>query len=122
MARFSIKDRIRSFKYALRGILFMMSGEHNFYIHMAAALLVIVAGFWLQVSRTDWLWLVLAMGLVLSAETFNSAIEKLVDLKEPDQRPEAGKVKDMAAGAVLLAAITAAIIGVLIFWPYLQAL
>ena len=122
MARFSIKDRIRSFKYALRGILFMMSGEHNFYIHMAAALLVIVAGIWLQVSRVDWLWLVLAMGLVLSAETFNSAIEKLVDLKEPDQRPEAGKVKDMAAGAVLLAAITAAIIGVLIFWPYLQAL
>ncbi len=122
MARFSIKDRIRSFKYALRGILFMMSGEHNFYIHMAAALLVIVAGFWLQVSRTDWLWLVLAIGLVMSAETFNSAIEKLVDLKEPDQRPEAGKVKDMAAGAVLLAAITAAIIGVLIFWPYLQAL
>ena len=122
MAPFSIKARLRSFVYAFRGILSMVREEHNFRIHGVAMLVVIAAGFWLQVSRADWLWLVLAIGLVLAAETFNSALERLVDLRQPEQDPNAGKIKDLAAGAVLLSAITAAIIGVLVFWPYIEKL
>ena len=122
MPRFSIRARIQSFKYAFRGIWLMVKGEHNFYIHITAAAAVINAGFWFEVSRADWLWLVLAIGMVMTAEGFNSAIEKLVDLKQPEQDPKAGKIKDLAAGSVLLAAITAAIIGGLVFWPYIQSL
>ena len=120
MPRFSVKARIRSFKFAIQGIITMMKEEHNFYIHMVAAAVVIAAGFWFEVSRSEWLWLVFAIGLVFSAETFNSAIEKLVDLKQPEHDPLAGKIKNLAAGAVLLAAITAVVIGVIIFWPYLE--
>lgn len=120
MPRFSIKARIRSFKFAFKGIYTVLKEEHNFYIHISAAMIVITAGFWLKVNRADWLWLVFAIGLVFTAEIFNSAIERLVDLKQPEQDPLAGKIKDLAAGAVLIAAITAAIIGVLVFWPYLD--
>jgi len=122
MPHFSIKARLKSFVYAFRGLLVALKEEHNFRIHLVAAVLVIIAGFWLQISRTDWLWLTLAIGLVLVAEIFNTAIERLVDLKQPEQDPKAGKTKDLAAGAVLLAAITSAIIGGLVFWPYIQAL
>lgn len=117
---FSILARIKSFKYAFQGIWSLIKEEHNFRIHLVATALVTALGFYFQVSRAEWLWLVFAIGLVLSAEAFNSAIERLVDLQEPEQNPKAGKIKDMAAGAVLLSAIAAAIIGVLIFWPYFR--
>lgn len=122
MPRFSVKARLKSFVYAFRGLLVALKEEHNFRIHLVAAVTVVVTGIWLQVSRTDWLWLTLAIGLVLVAEVFNTAIERLVDLKQPEQDPKAGKIKDLAAGTVLLAAITATIIGGLVFWPYLRAL
>lgn len=119
---FSIKERIHSFQYAFRGIWFLIRDEHNFRIHLAAAIIVIFLGFYLQVSAADWRWLVLCIGLVLTAEGFNSALEKLVDLKQPNHDLKAGKIKDLAAGAVLLIAFTALIIGILIFWPYIRGL
>lgn len=118
---FSIKARIRSFRYALKGLRVMLS-EHNFLIHLAAVVVVTGLGFYLRVSASDWRWLILAMGLVLAAEIFNTAIERLVDLKQPEHDPKAGKIKDLAAGAVLVTALTAAAIGLLIFWPYIQSL
>lgn len=116
---FSIRERLKSFVYAAKGIAHLCKTEHNFRIHLAATVLVIGLGAWFGLSRTEWLWLVLAIGFVLVAEAFNSAIERLVDLKQPDHDPKAGLIKDLAAGAVLLAAITAAFIGGIIFWPYL---
>ncbi len=119
---FSIKERLRSFRYAFRGIWFLIREEHNFRIHLAATVVVVFLGLYFDVSDRDWLWLVLCIGMVLTAEGFNSTIEKLVDLKQPDHDPKAGRIKDLAAGAVLLIAFTSLIIGIIIFWPHFQDL
>ncbi len=118
MGGFNLRDRILSFKYALKGIRAALWAEHNFRIHSVATLVVIALGLYFKVSHQDWLWLILAIALVLITEMINTAIERLVDLVEPNHHPIAGKVKDIAAGAVLIAAITSVIIGVTIFWPY----
>lgn len=119
---FSIKERLRSFRYAFRGIWFLIREEHNFRIHLAATVVVVFLGLYFDVSDRDWLWLVLCIGMVLTAEGFNSTIEKLVDLKQPDHDPKAGRIKDLAAGAVLLLAFTSLTIGIIIFWPHFQDL
>ncbi len=119
---FSIKERLRSFRYAFRGIWFLIREEHNFRIHLAATVVVVFLGLYFDVSDRDWLWLVLCIGMVLTAEGFNSTIEKLVDLKQPDHDPKAGRIKDLAAGAVLLLAFISLIIGIIIFWPHFQDL
>jgi diacylglycerol kinase (ATP) len=109
---------LTSFKYAFAGITKVFISEFNFRFHSFAAIAVIIAGFVLDITRTEWLFIVLAIGIVLVTEAINSAIEKLVDLVSPQQQPLAGWVKDVAAGAVLIAAITAAVIGALVFVPY----
>ncbi len=118
-SKFCIKDRLRSFMYAFRGWHFMLHKQYNFYIHLSLAVLAILMGFLLDLSRAEWLWIVLAIGLVLAAEIFNTAIEKLTDLIHADKHPKAGQVKDLAAGAVLVLAITALLIGLIIFVPRL---
>ena len=114
---FSLKSRFKSFGYAFNGIVKTVKNEHNFWIHLVVMLMVIAFGFMFQVSVTEWVFLVFSIGFVLAAEIFNSAIEVLVDLVSPEQNPKAGLAKDIAAGAVLISAITAAIIGLLIFTP-----
>ena len=114
---FSIKARIKSFRFAIDGLKHIILNEHNFRIHLFAALVVIALGFYLEVTITDWLWLIAAIGFVLVTEIINSAIENLVDLVSPEKQKTAGLIKDMAAAAVLIASITAAIIGVLTFYP-----
>ncbi len=118
---FSFRQRLHSFRYAFRGILFMVKTQHNFWIHLTIAVLVIIAGFLFSISLTEWALVVFAIGLVLSAEAFNSAIEQLTDLASPNIHPKAGRVKDLAAGAVLLTAMAAALIGLLIFVPKIIA-
>ncbi|OEK01501.1 hypothetical protein BFP97_08190 [Roseivirga sp. 4D4] len=118
MSGFNIRDRIKSFGHAIRGIRITIWAEHNFRIHLVAALIVIALATYFEVSTSDWLWLVLSISLVFITEMINTAIERLVDMVEPDQNPLAGKIKDIAAGAVLLSAITSVVIGVLVFWPY----
>ena len=120
--KFSWRKRLRSFVYAWRGIRFMAATQHNFWIHLALSILVIIAGFVFDISLTEWCLIIFAMGLVLMAETFNSALEQLTDLVHPDRDPRAGRIKDLAAGAVLLAAIASALIGLLIFAPKIFAL
>jgi len=112
-----MRNRLRSFGFAFRGIFSAFKSGHNLWIQSVVGLLVILAGMWLEVSRTEWLILIICIGLVLSAEVVNTAIEKLVDLVSPDYNKKAGQVKDLAAGAVLLLSITAAVIGLLIFIP-----
>lgn len=103
--------------FAFRGIYLLFKGEANAWIHLAAAVGVVIAGIVYHITNTEWLFITFAIGCVFSAELFNSAIETLVDKVSPEQHPVAGKVKDLAAGAVLLAAITAAVIGLIIFLP-----
>jgi len=113
---------LSSFKYAFNGIGYLLQTERNARIHFIAALCVIVAGYWFELSPAEWLFLFFSIGLVISAELFNTSIEKLTDLAEPERNPLAGKVKDLAAGGVLVAALTAAVTGLIIFIPHIITL
>lgn len=95
----------------------MIRTQHNAWIHLAAALLVIFAGFYFSISEIEWIAVTLAIGFVFSAEAFNTSIEWLVDKISPEYDPVAGKIKDVAAGAVLIAAIAAAVTGIIVFYP-----
>jgi len=117
--RFSLAARLASFRHAIRGLGFLLRDQHNARIHLAASLGVVALGLVLGVSRADWGLLVLAMALVWLAEGLNSALEHLADALHPDQHPLVGKAKDVAAGAVLVVALAAAIVGLLVFLPYL---
>lgn len=119
---FSPQKRARSFVYAFKGIFYMMRTQHNFWIQMVIGILTIVLGFVLKISLMEWCLVILSIGMVLGAETFNSAVEALTDLVHPDHDPKAGLVKDLAAGAVLITAIVAAAVGLMIFIPKIIAL
>lgn len=119
MERFSIKKRMKSFTYAGKGIKNLICKEHNAWIHLTVAVLVILVGFYFDIQRGEWIAVIGCIGAVMAAEAFNTAIERLVNLVSPEWHPIAGEVKDIAAGAVLICAITAAIIGLIIFIPYI---
>jgi diacylglycerol kinase len=108
---------LKGFHYAAKGIWKVARTERNFKIHLTIVLLVAVAGFMFSVSATEWMMIVLVTGLVLSAEMFNTAIESLVDRVSPEYEKTAGQIKDIAAGAVLITAVAAAVVGVIIFGP-----
>lgn len=113
-----LRKRIKSFGYAFKGIASLLKREHNAWIHCIAIIVVTLAGLHFGITRTEWCIVCLCFSMVLAAEGFNTAIERLVDLVSPDFHPVAGDVKDVAAGAVLICAIAAAIIGMIIFIPY----
>ena len=113
------KRLINSFKYAFEGILQAYVGEQNLKIHTVIAILVIIFGFILKISYTEWLICLVLIGLVLMAEFFNTSIEYLVDLVSPDIHPLAKATKDTASAGVLMIAIISAIIGLTIFVPKL---
>ncbi len=117
--QYDFKKQLRSFGYAWKGIRCCVGKEQNLSFHLIVTVLTIIAGFLLDITRTDWMIVILCIGVVIAAELFNTAIEKLVDLVSPERHPIAGQVKDIAAGAVLLCAATAAIIGLIVFIPYL---
>ncbi len=114
---FSLKKRVKGFGYAFRGVYFLAKSQHNAWIHLIIAFLVIFVGVFLEVSITEWSFLIFAIGFVISAEAFNTAIEELTNLVSPEHNKKAGIVKDVAAGAVLITAIIAALIGIIIFLP-----
>ena len=109
--------RLRSVKFAVRGIATMLKTQHNAWLHAAATAVVISTGVLLKLSFGEWCWIVLAITSVWTAEALNTAFEFLTDVASPNFHPIAGQAKDVAAGAVLLAAIGAVIIGALVFWP-----
>lgn len=112
---------LTSFVFAWRGIRLAIAEENNMRIHVIAAVLVSVLGFSFQISLTDWSILCVVIGTVWTAEIFNSAFERLVDIVSPDFNEKAGKIKDMAAGGVLVTAIVAVLVGILIFSKYVLA-
>jgi len=112
-----MRKRILSFKYAFKGIWIVATSEINFQIHLIAVVVALLLGIYLQIEIGEWLVILLCFAIVLAAEAFNSAIEKLVDFVSPNIHPQAGKIKDIAAGGVLITAIIAAIIGAIIFIP-----
>jgi diacylglycerol kinase (ATP) len=116
---FTPASRWRSMTLAARGVVVVLRTQHNAWLHAVATTLVIVAGLVAGLSRLEWCAIVLAMMAVWTAEALNTALEILVDLVSPSLHPLAGRAKDVAAGAVLISACGAAIVGVLVFAPHL---
>jgi len=110
---------LRSFGYAFSGIAYLLRSQRNARIHAAITLVVVGLGIWLRLTGPQWAVLVLAMGLVWTAETVNTALENLVDLASPQVDPAAKSIKDLAAAAVLMAALAAAAVGVMVLGPAL---
>ena len=117
--KFSFPGRIKSFGNAFRGIFFAFKTQHNIWIHSLAIVVVVIAGFIFKLDVMEWGLVVLAIGLVLAAEMINTAMEWLIDLVSPDYSEKAGLIKDVAAGAVLIAAVISVIIGSIVFLPKL---
>lgn len=110
-----LKARVRSLGYAFQGFKVFFTMEVHARVHTVAGCVAILFGFLFDVSKQEWLWLFSAIALVLSAEIFNSSIEVLVDMVSPEKTEAAGKAKDMAAAAVVIAAIYASLVGMWVF-------
>ncbi len=117
--KFSLADRLRSFRYAYNGIKGLIADEHNFRIHLAALLLIIAAGILVGITTSDWLAIIFVSALVLVSESFNSSIESISDAVNPDLDERLRKAKDIAAAAVLISALAAIITGLMVFIPHL---
>ncbi len=114
------KFGILSFKYAFNGIYAALKQEPNLKIHFLIALSVVGLSFFLNISPTDWVIIILVIGFVIAVELTNTAIEKIVDVFTDKEHPGAKYAKDISAGAVLVTAITASIIGLFVFLPYVR--
>lgn len=112
-----MKKLIRSFKYAIEGIYIGIKQERNMKIHIFIMILVIILGIMLRISKIQWIICIILFGNVISLELINTAIENAVDLITKENNPKAKIAKDTAAGAVLIMAISSAIIGLAIFIP-----
>ena len=114
-----MKAFLKSFTYALNGIVVSFRDQRNLKVQALIALVIIGAGFYFSITATEWCMIILSIGLVMGMEMINTAIENLVDLVTQEQKPLAGKVKDVAAGAVLFASLMAVVTGIIIFLKYL---
>jgi diacylglycerol kinase (ATP) len=117
-----MKKLIRSFGYAFKGVAYATTSQLNFRIHLVATALALLLGYFLHIAVGEWQWLMLCITIVLVTEIFNTMIETLVDLVSPGYNEKAGRIKDMAAGAVVIAAAFAFITGIIIFLPKLLLL
>ena len=115
--KFSVRGRLKSFYYAGAGLKQFFRQEHNARIHLAAAIVVSVLAWWLKVSYMEAAALVVVIGLVWVTEILNTCLEKAMDFITREKHPEIKIIKDLAAGAVLIATITAVIVGLFIFIP-----
>jgi diacylglycerol kinase (ATP) len=117
--KFSIVKRAESFTHAGRGIYIFLRSTHNAWVHIVAFVVVVIAGIYFNISHSDWINLIIVSGLVFITEAINTAIEIDIDLTSPNFHPYAKDTKDVAAGAVLISAIVAIVVGILIFAPYI---
>jgi len=120
--RFSIIKRIKSFGFAFNGLKILIIEEHNSRIHLVAAILIVIAGFYFQISILEWLAIILAIGFVISIEIINSAIENISEFISPEKNNSIKKIKDLSAAGVLISALTALAIGLIIFIPKVSVL
>src|SRR5689334_14929753 len=118
---FSIRSRLKSFRFAFEGLNSFFSTQHNFIIHLIMTLIAFTAAVLYNVTKVEAIAIALAIGFVWVAELFNTAVEKLADLISTDHRPEIKFIKDVSAAAVLLSAAAAFITGAIIFLPKLVA-
>lgn len=112
-----LKGRVKSLKYALRGAWLLITTEHSIMVQVSIGILVSILGFFMNLSSFEWMIQLLAIGMVLVAESLNTGIEKLCDFIHPDYHKRIGFIKDISAGAATFAAIIAIIIGLIIYLP-----
>lgn len=122
MKKFKLSERLVSFKYAFAGFRNVIKNEHNARIHLIAAIIAVIFGLLLDITPIEWALVFLAIAIVFITEILNTAIEKLADFVEPKWNKKIGEIKDYGAAAVLSAAITAFLIGSIIFVPKIIAL
>jgi len=116
-----VQGRIKSFKYAFIGAYKLITTEHSIMVQLSIGVLVSVLGYIFDISKTEWILQTLAIGIVLAIEGLNTAVEKIADFIHPNHHEKIGFIKDIAAGAVTFAAISAIIIGLIIYIPYFRA-
>jgi diacylglycerol kinase (ATP) len=112
-----LSGRLKSVTFAVKGALKLIATEHSIMVQFSLAILMTIAGFCFNITKTEWLFQILSIGLVMSIEGLNTAVEKVADFIHPDYHERIGFIKDISAGAVLFAAVTAIIIGLIIYTP-----
>ena len=115
-----MRDFLKSFIYAIHGLWSGIADQRNLKFQLGVAVIVVGAGFYLSITAIEWCIILLCIGMVIGLELVNTALENLVDLVTLERKPLAGKIKDIAAGAVLIVSILSVIIGVIIFRKYLM--
>ena len=120
--KFSIKKRIKSFSYAFAGLRVLFREEHNSWIHATAAICVIIAGFLFRIAPYEWIAIAIVIGMVLSSEILNSSLERTADFIKAERDDRKRDIKDLGAAAVLVSAISAAIVGLIVFLPKIISL
>ena len=112
-----LTGRFKSMGFAFKGAIKLITTEHSVMVQSCLAVVMIIAGFYFEISHDEWLIQTLAIGLVLGIEGLNTAVEKIADFIHPNYSQRIGFIKDIAAGSVFFAAITAIIIGLIIYVP-----
>lgn len=112
-----LSGRLKSISFAVRGAVKLITTEHSVMVQFFIAILMTIVGFCFQITATEWLFQTLSIGLVMSIEGLNTAVEKIADFIHPEYHSKIGFIKDIAAGAVFIAAITAIVIGLIIYVP-----
>lgn len=112
-----LEKKLHNVRYALQGLRIAWKEEFSFKVQIAAAIIVLIVGWFFEISKTEWLIVITMIGLVLTAEAFNTALEELCDKFHADPDPHIAKIKDLSAAAVLLASTAALVVGILIFTP-----
>ncbi|MFC5045017.1 diacylglycerol kinase [Aquimarina hainanensis] len=114
-----IQGRLRGTKYAVKGALLLLKTEPSIQVQAGIGVVMTIAGFYFEITATEWILQTFAIGLIMSIEGLNTAAEAIADFVHPDYHDKIGFIKDVAAGAVFIAAVTAVIIGGIIYLPYL---
>ena len=117
-----VTGRLKSMVFALKGAFKLITTEHSVMVQSSIGVLITIAGFYFHISKEEWMFQILALGLVLCVEGLNTAVEKVSDFVHPEFHEKIGFIKDIAAGAVFFAAMTAIAIGCIIYIPKIQLL
>lgn len=117
-----VKGRMKSMVYSIKGAYLLVTSEHSIMVQFFIGVAVTIAGFYFEISSTEWMFQILAIGLVLAIEGANTAIEKIADFIHPDYHEKIGFIKDVASGAVFYAALAALAVGIIIYYPKVMLL
>jgi diacylglycerol kinase len=118
---FSFRDRVKSFEYAWNGLKILGKEEHNAWIHLAGLIGAVLFSFYFRLTPLEWVAILLTIGNVFAFELINTSIENVADFISPDRHDQIKKIKDLSAGAVLVSAIIAILVGLIIFLPKFAA-